>query len=313
MRQGWINDAPANARSACIAGGLIEATGGRTRCRRRRARVPPVLQAASLKPPALPRHPRSALARSACIAGGLIEARGPCSAPSPSRSPRSACIAGGLIEATWAAPDPIAWPARSACIAGGLIEATARPGGWPPATGVPPVLQAASLKLHVDDQFRRRVRCVPPVLQAASLKQRLRRIPGQGDARVPPVLQAASLKPPEHLLSLPDVQRVPPVLQAASLKPDADDHADVAAPPRSACIAGGLIEAAWRGSRSTCRTSVPPVLQAASLKPPDRHHGTARRGRRSACIAGGLIEALLAGGEGLDLDEAFRLYCRRPH
>ena len=61
---------------------------------------------------------------------------------------------------------------------------------------------------------------------------------------------------------------------------------------RSACIAGGLIEApsdrSSRGARPTC---VPPVLQAASLKPLDGARFLPRGRSRSACIAGGLIEA----------------------
>ena len=85
-------------------------------------RVPPVLQAASLKRGHTGGfYPRAYLTRSACIAGGLIEAAG---VPSASHSPQS----------------------RSACIAGGLIEAAGPFGPVILAERVPPVLQAASLK-----------------------------------------------------------------------------------------------------------------------------------------------------------------------
>ena len=115
--------------------------------------VPPVLQAASLKPRDVGELPHFGAGRSACIAGGLIEASAGSSAPSSPGARRSACIAGGLIEATTA----------------GRTYLMAR-------AGVPPVLQAASLKQiaeRADGAFRRGV---PPVLQAASLKLRCRTI-----------------------------------------------------------------------------------------------------------------------------------------
>ena len=59
---------------------------------------------------------------------------------------RSACIAGGLIEAAPASIIMISVSPRSACIAGGLIEATRPATARRRASGVPPVLQAASLK-----------------------------------------------------------------------------------------------------------------------------------------------------------------------
>ena len=60
---------------------------------------------------------------------------------------------------------------------------------------------------------------------------------------VPPVLQAASLKRLDVVGRVLARVRVPPVLQAASLKhlvPGLPPHAPDG---RSACIAGGLIEA----------------------------------------------------------------------
>ena len=59
---------------------------------------------------------------------------------------RSACIAGGLIEAGCRTGTSIRSRRRSACIAGGLIEAAATRCRPPTCCGVPPVLQAASLK-----------------------------------------------------------------------------------------------------------------------------------------------------------------------
>ena len=105
---------------------------------------------------------------------------------------------------------------------------------------------------------------------------------------VPPVLQAASLKRKvgePH----PQIRRgVPPVLQAASLKPLGLKFGLFRLFERSACIAGGLIEAQVAGPGRSLSARVPPVLQAASLK----HLG--------------------AGGDAAQL-RAFRLYCRRPH
>ena len=89
----------------------------------RPGRVPPVLQAASLKQMNGDSQTGGTVSRSACIAGGLIEAQMALRNQLKRRKKRSACIAGGLIEA----------------LAGPLVQR-------PRAGGVPPVLQAASLK-----------------------------------------------------------------------------------------------------------------------------------------------------------------------
>ena len=106
---------------------------------------------------------------------------------------------------------------------------------------------------------------------------------------VPPVLQAASLKRGERTVLVGDDGGVPPVLQAASLKLGAASENRLRQVRRSACIAGGLIEAAGAGEPlAILQGRVPPVLQAASLKRVRPLRGTT---------------AL----------RAFRLYCRRPH
>ena len=107
-------------------------------------------------------------------------------------------------------------------------------------------------------------------------------------------------------------------------------------PARSACIAGGLIEAvpARRSDRVSAR--VPPVLQAASLKrkgleratggaegvPPVLQAASLKRmtRRRPARSPAGVPPVLQAASlkpdDEMDRErngEAFRLYCRRPH
>ena len=85
---------------------------------------------------------------------------------------------------------------------------------------------------------------VPPVLQAASLKPlEPMRFPPAMQRGVPPVLQAASLKPVMPFGKRDQIRRVPPVLQAASLKLNHRHGCGGAFGERSACIAGGLIEA----------------------------------------------------------------------
>ena len=181
---------------------------------------------------------------------------------------------------------------RSACIAGGLIEAGRSDRGDRHAVaGVPPVLQAASLKLPPPrGMLRQSSSGVPPVLQAASLKRGgPERCCSGSRGGVPPVLQAASLKLEHPCHSFPSRLGVPPVLQAASLK-----HA--------------AAERLVRGDEG-----VPPVLQAASLKHTDRGAWLPGHVRRSACIAGGLIEAEKGPPFPSIFIVAFRLYCRRPH
>ena len=83
---------------------------------------------------------------------------------------------------------------------------------------------------------------------------------------------------------------------------------------RSACIAGGLIEAVMTPVRRYSVTPrVPPVLQAASLKRTSHVFVETPPSSRSACIAGGLIEARLGRYLTVGGAKAFRLYCRRPH
>ena len=204
--------------------------------------------------------------------------------------------------------------ARSACIAGGLIE--------------------ASSAVPSPARYQERSACIAGgLIEARSTATRFRR----SFCRVPPVLQAASLKQrnQKHLVAF--ARSVPPVLKAASLKQAGLRASGSSAGVRSACIAGGLIEASTVAASGSPCGSVPPVLQAASLKRHDALLHLARAVQRSACIAGGLIEAnepiygvsrcrlrsaCIAGGlieavpceRRLDrFQSAFRLYCRRPH
>ena len=110
------------------------------------------------------------------------------------------------------------------------------------------------------------------------------------------------------------MRRVPPVLQAASLKQLDACLFRRKGELRSACIAGGLIEASRAARLEGEGRRVPPVLQAASLKLEYKGSGVTPLMERSACIAGGLIEALRILHEaGNPSADAFRLYCRRPH
>ena len=83
---------------------------------------PPVLQAASLKPPAAVPRPARPSGFSACFAGGLIEAASGWGPPR-AEAEFSACFAGGLIEAASRPAPPTGPGPFSACFAGGLIEA----------------------------------------------------------------------------------------------------------------------------------------------------------------------------------------------
>ena len=190
----------ASRRSACIAGGLIEA-GLRSETSTTGHRgVPPVLQAASLK------HVFGAVRsdlrrrRSACIAGGLIEATVRLD-PLLRRRWRSACIAGGLIEArSIRHAIGLCAAGRSACIAGGLIEAEGRTAGTSRPRGVPPVLQAASLKRDaVEGTSEQGLEGVPPVLQAASLKHCRQHQGGDGRGRRSACIAGGLIEAPRPL------------------------------------------------------------------------------------------------------------------
>ena len=110
-------------------------------------RIPPLWEAASLKPR---RHVRT----------------------HADRLPYSASLGGGLIEAAAGSTRPTSAPSYSASLGGGLIEAAGpRRRGSTPARCIPPLWEAASLKPPGPGQGLGDVDGIPPLWEAASLKQ----------------------------------------------------------------------------------------------------------------------------------------------
>ena len=155
--------------SASLGGGLIEAESALA-CRWRCWCVPPLWEAASLKPDAESRARQSP----------------------------------GGVPPLWEAaslkpvdgPEGLARRRRcSASLGGGLIEAAVHPFTRPirPA-GVPPLWEAASLKPFRRIRATYTAPCVPPLWEAASLKRRGVPLSTVRPRRVPPLWEAASLK-----------------------------------------------------------------------------------------------------------------------
>ena len=237
---------------------------------------------------------------------------------------------------------PVRCPSSySASLGGGLIEAS-RPG----STGalwarIPPLWEAASLKppARRDDQIAADAR-IPPLWEAASLKQRRRGAGESRDRRYSASLGGGLIEARGRPRRPPPARRYSAslgggLIEACASRAPASRRGGGA---YSASLGGGLIEASvgpqghhgqaagipplWEAaslkparSSPTCqaRSRIPPLWEAASLKRVERRGARAATlAPYSASLGGGLIEAS-STTRASPPPRVFRLFGRRPH